>query len=811
MSAEGSKIIPIDIEQEVRRSFLDYSMSVIVSRALPDVRDGLKPVHRRILYALYEQGMTPDKPHRKSANLVGEVLGKYHPHGDSAVYDAMVRMAQNFSFRYPLVDGHGNFGSIDGDSAAAMRYTEVRMAPIALEMLTDIEKHTVSFKPNYDDTREEPEVLPSRVPNLLINGSAGIAVGMATNIPPHNLGEVVDGLILLLEQPDIDISELMRVIIAPDFPTGAIINGIRGIWEAYTTGRGSIKVRSKTQIDELKNGKYQIVVTEIPYLVNKARLVEKIAELVRDKRIDGITDLRDESDRTGIRIVIEIRRDGSPQIVLNQLYKHTQMQETFGVTMLALVDSVPRVLNLKEMLSLYLDHRKEIITRRTQYELEVARKRLHIVEGLRIALNHLDEVVRLIRNAENDKEAREGLMREFGLSEEQANAILDMRLRRLTGLEREKLEDEFLDLLEQIHDLEDILARPERVVALIKEDLTRVKEKYADPRRTVVEQDEYSEDIEDLIQEESIVVNLTNRGYIKRQPLSTYRSQKRGGRGLVGTTTKVEDFATEIFVTSNLATILFFTNQGKVYSSKAYHIPEASRQAKGTPAINFLSLDPQEKVTTIIAVNDFKEEQNLLMVTKKGIVKKVLISAFENIRRNGIIAINLRVDDELVGVKKTQPGDKIILAASTGMAIVFDEGDVRPMGRTATGVKGINLTDGGTVVDVDKFKEGADLVLATEKGYGKRSALELFKAQKRGGKGLKAINVSDNIGSVIGAKVVVDDEDLMILTSNGIVIRLAVEDVSKQGRYTRGVVLMKLDEGDRIVSIAHFKSEEEDL
>lgn len=809
MNFEGSKIVPIDIEQEVRKSFLDYSMSVIVSRALPDVRDGLKPVHRRILYALYEQGMTPDKPHRKSANLVGEVLGKYHPHGDSAVYDAMVRMAQEFSIRYPMVDGHGNFGSIDGDSAAAMRYTEVRMAPIASEMLTDIDKKTVSFRPNYDDTREEPEVLPSRVPNLLINGSAGIAVGMATNIPPHNLSEVVDGLILLMDQPDIDIHQLMQVIIAPDFPTGAIINGVKGIRDAYTTGRGTIRIRSKAQIEELKNGKYRIIVTEIPYQVNKARLVEKIAELVRDKRIEGITDLRDESDRTGIRVVIETRKDVSPEIILKQLYKHTQMQETFGVIMLALVDSIPRVLNLKEMLSFYLDHRKEIITRRTQYELEVARKRLHIVEGLRIALNHLDEVVRLIRNAENDKDAREGLMREFGLSEEQANAILDMRLRRLTGLERDKLEDEFLDLLEKINDLEDILARPERVIALIKEELVKVKERYGDARRTKVEPDEYSEDIEDLIQEESIVVNLTNRGYIKRQPLSTYRSQKRGGRGLIGTTTKVEDFATEIFVTSNLATILFFTNKGKVYSSKAYRIPEASRQAKGTPAINFLSLDPQEKVTTIITVNDFLEKRNLLMVTKRGTVKKVSISAFEHIRRNGIIAINLKEDDELVGVKKTRPGDKIILAASTGTAIVFDEGDVRAMGRSAAGVKGITLTGGGTVVDVDKFKEGADLVLATEKGYGKRTALELFKVQKRGGKGLKALNLSDKTGSVIGAKVVVDDEELMLLTGNGIVIRLAVEDISRQGRYARGVVLMRLDEGDRIVSIAHFKSEEE--
>lgn len=811
MTVQGSKIIPIDIEKEVKRSFLDYSMSVIVSRALPDVRDGLKPVHRRILYALYDQGMTPDKSHRKSANLVGEVLGKYHPHGDTAVYDAMVRMAQDFSIRYPLVDGHGNFGSIDGDSAAAMRYTEVRMAPIAVEMLTDIDKETVPFKPNYDDSREEPEVLPSRIPNLLINGSAGIAVGMATNIPPHNLSEVVDGLILLLDHPDIEISELMQTIIAPDFPTGGIINGVQGIKQAYTTGRGSIKIRSKTNIEELRNGKHQIIVTEIPYLVNKARLIERIAEQVRDKKIEGITDLRDESDRNGIRIVIEVKKDFSPHIVLNQLYKHTQMQNTFGVNMLALVDSVPHVLNLKQMLSFYLDHRKEIITHRTRYELKVARRRLHIVEGLRIALKHLDAVISLIRRAANDQEAREGLMQEFGLSEEQANAILDMRLRRLTSLEREKLEDEFLDLLERIHDLEEILARPERVVALIKEDLTNVKDKYGDARRTEVEIDELSEDIEDLIQEESVVITLTNRGYIKRQPLSTYRSQRRGGRGLIGTTTKVEDFATEIFVTSNLATILFFTNTGRVYSLKAYRIPESSRQSKGAPAINFLELNPQEKVTTIISVNDFQEEQTLLMVTKKGIAKKVKISAFEQIRRNGIIAINLKEDDELVGVKKTQPGDKIILVASSGMAIVFDEEDVRTMGRAAAGVKGISLAYGATVVDADIVKKGADIVLATEKGYGKRTALRLFRPQRRGGKGLKAINISTKNGQVIGAKVVVADEELMMLTGNGIVIRLAVEDISKQGRYSRGVVLMKLDEGDRIVSIARFKSEEEGL
>ncbi|MGE5422241.1 MAG: DNA gyrase subunit A [Ignavibacteriales bacterium] len=812
MNAESSRIIPIDIEQEVKRSFLDYSMSVIVSRALPDVRDGLKPVHRRILYSLSELGMTPDKPHRKSANVVGEVLGKYHPHGDSAVYEAMVRLAQDFSIRYLMVDGHGNFGSIDGDSAAAMRYTEVRMRPIAMEMMADLDKETVPFKPNYDDSRLEPEVLPSRIPNLLVNGSSGIAVGMATNIPPHNLGEVVDGLNLLLDEPDIDIQGLMSVIKAPDFPTGATICGLKGARDAYMTGRGSIKVRAQTEIEELKNGKSQIIVKEIPYMVNKARLVEKIADLVREKKIDGITDLRDESDRTGIRVVIELRRDVTPQILLNQLYKQTQLQDSFGVTMLALVDGVPRVLNLKEMLYYYLEHRKVIITARTEYELGLARKRLHIVEGLRIALTYLDEVIALIRSASDDKAAREGLMTQFQLSEEQANAILDMRLRRLTSLERDKLEEEFLDLLEKIHDLEDILGRPERVVAIIKEDLAEIKKKYADGRRSkIVEYMEDDLEMEDLIQEETIVVTLSNRGYIKRQPLNTYRSQKRGGRGLIGTTTKAEDFATEIFVTSNLATILFFTNKGRVFSHKAYNIPEASRQAKGTPAINFLALTNQEKVQTIIAISDFGENQHLLMVTKKGIVKKVPISAFQHIRKNGIIALTLRDEDELVGVKRTAPGDKLLLVSSRGMAIMFEESDVRAMGRTAAGVKGISMGGKAVVVDVDKYKEEADVVLVTEKGYGKRSPMNQFRTQKRGGKGLKAINISDKNGPVIGAKVVIPEEEVIILTGNGIVIRLATVDISRQNRYSRGVMLMKVDHDDRIVSVARFKSEEEEL
>lgn len=811
MAAEHSRIIPIVIEEEVKRSFLDYSMSVIMSRALPDVRDGLKPVQRRILYALHEQGMTPDKPHRKSANLVGEVLGKYHPHGDLAVYDAMVRMAQDFSFRYPLVDGHGNFGSIDGDSPAAMRYTEVRMAPIAAEMLVDIDKETVDFRPNYDDTREEPSVLPSRVPNLLINGASGIAVGMATNIPPHNLGEVVEGLVYLLDNPEADVYELMDFILAPDFPTGGIIMGLRGVREAYATGRGSIKVRAKASIEEIKGNRYQIVISEIPYMVNKARLIERIAELVRDRKIDGISDLRDESDRTGIRVVVELRRDVSPQVVLNQLLKHTQLQDTFGVTMLALVDGVPRTLNLKEMLSLYLDHRKEIITRRTRYDLGVARKRLHIVEGLRIALNHLDEVIALIRAAADDHEAREGLMNRFLLSEEQANAILEMRLRRLTGLEREKLEEEFLSLLEQIRDLEDILNRPERVIGIIREELLEVKSKYQDKRRTQISEDEGEDDLdtESLIQEESIVVTLTNRGYIKRMPLSTYRSQKRGGKGLIATTTRAEDFATDIFVTTNLAPILFFTNLGRVYSMKAYKIPEASRQARGVPAVNFLALGPGEKVTTIISVDKFSDDRHLMMVTSHGIVKKVALSEFSSIRRSGIIAINLKEGDELVGVKKVEPGDKLVLVTSNGLAIVFSESEVRAMGRTATGVKGITLSEGARVVDVDKYREGADLIIATERGYGKRTPLNQFRIQKRGGKGLKAMIITEKNGPVIGAKVVMPEEELIILTVNGIVIRLQTADISRQNRYARGVMLMRVEENDRIASIARFESEEE--
>lgn len=811
MKTQMAKVIPIDIEREVKRSFLDYSMSVIVSRALPDVRDGLKPVQRRILYALYEQGMTPDKPHRKSANLVGEVLGKYHPHGDMAVYDAMVRMAQDFSMRYLLVDGHGNFGSIDGDSAAAMRYTEVRMSPIAMEMLADIEKNTVPFRPNYDDSRMEPEVLPARIPNLLINGSSGIAVGMATNIPPHNLGEIVDGLLLLLDKPEADVRDIMKVVKGPDFPTGATIAGTKGIREAYTTGRGSIRIRAKVNIEETKGGRHQIVVTEIPYLVNKARLIERIAELVREKKIEGISDLRDESDRHGIRIVIEVKKEATPKVILNQLFKHTQLEDNFGVTMLALVDGVPQVLNLRQMLSLYLEHRKTVIINRTKHDLELARKRQHVVQGLLVALDHIDEVIEMIRSSKDDQTAKKRLMDALNLSEEQAEAILQMRLRRLTGLERDKLNQEFRHLKERIEDWEDVLARSERVVSIIKEELKEIKEKYQDPRRTEIrEAEEVEVDEEDLIQEEMVVITLTDKGYVKRQPLSVYRSQKRGGKGLIGTTTRAEDFATDILVASNLSTLLFFTNKGRAYSAKAYVIPEAGRQAKGTSLANLLTLGAEEKVTTIVAARETQEEVNLLMVTKKGLVKKVAINEFRKIRKNGIIAINLQDGDELVCVMKVNPQDKVILVSRQGMAIVFSEQDLRVMGRTAAGVKGIRLSDQDEVIDADKYEEGSDLFLTTENGFGKRTPLNQFRLQKRGGRGLIAIKLTAKTGPLVGARVVrALNDEVMLLTVNGIIIRLWAKEISQQGRTSRGVVLMRLDEGDKVISVARFKGETE--
>lgn len=805
-----SRVVQMDIEKEVKKSFLDYSMSVIVSRAIPDVRDGLKPVHRRILYALYDQGITHEKPHKKSANIVGEVMGKYHPHGDSAIYETMVKMAQDFSMRYPLIDGHGNFGSIDGDAAAAMRYTESRMARIAGEMLQDIEKDTVNWRANYDDTRQEPQVLPARIPNLLINGSAGIAVGMATNIPPHNLGEVVEGLELLIDNPEAGLEELMEKVPGPDLPTAGIIMGNDGIKKAYATGRGSFKTRARYHIEEKKGGRNAIIVTEIPYQVNKARLVEKIAELVRDKKIEGIVELRDESDRHGIRIVIEVRKDVNVNVVINKLFRHTQMEDSFGIIMLALVNGQPRVLSLKEMMLNYIDHRQEVITRRTRFDLKVARDRLHIVEGLLKALDYLDEVINLIRSSKDREEARQGLIARFQLSEIQANAILDMRLAQLTGLERSKLENEHGELLDRIADFEDILARPERIMAIIKQDLEEVKRKYADPRRTEISQELSDYDIEDLIEDHEVMITLSDRGYIKRQPLDTYKSQRRGGKGVSSATIRAEDVVNSVIVTSVLANVLFFTNTGRVFSTKAYRLPESSRQAKGMPLINFLELRPEEKVTTMVAARKLDPRRHLVMVTRQGVIKKVPLSAFENIRKNGLIALTLREDDELMGVKRIEKGDQIMVFSSYGLSIRFDEKQVRAMGRTATGVRAINLAQGDVVIGIDKYREGADALLVTENGYGKRTPTSEFRPQNRGGKGLKAIDITNKNGKLVAFQIVSEDEELLLLTGEGQAIRLEAEDISRQKRYSRGVLLMRLPDNDQIVSMARFKVEKEE-
>ncbi len=803
-------VATVDIEKEVKKSFLEYSMSVIVSRAIPDVRDGLKPVHRRILYALYDQGMTHDKPHKKSANIVGEVMGKYHPHGDAAIYEAMVKLAQDFAMRYPLVDGHGNFGSIDGDGAAAMRYTESRMSRIAEEMLIDIEKETVDWRPNYDDTRVEPQVLPSRIPNLLINGSSGIAVGMATNIPPHNLSEVVDAITLVIDNPDASVDDIMQVLPGPDFPTAGIIMGTGGIRKAYETGRGTLKVRARYTIEEQRNGKSAIVITEIPYQVNKARLVEKIAELVRDKKIDGIVDLRDESDRRGIRVVIELRRDVNVNVIVNKLLKHTQMEDTFGINMLALVHGQPMVLGIKDMLRYYIEHRQEVVVRRTQYDLKVARQRLHIVEGLKIALDNLDEVIDLITSSKDREQARNALMERFQLSEEQANAILDMRLVQLTNLERSKLDEEYEELLGRIADFEDILGNPERVFAIIKEDLADIKKKYGDKRRTEISQEISDYNVEDFIEDHEVVITLSNRGYIKRQPLDTYRSQRRGGKGVSATSIRTEDYSSDVVVTSVLSHVLFFTNQGRVFSSRVYHLPEASRQAKGLPLVNFIDLRPDERVTTLVAARKFDENRHMLMITRQGIIKKVALSAFSNIRRSGLIAVNLLPGDELVGAVRVVQGDVVIINTAQGQAILFDEGQVRPMGRTATGVKGISLDPGNYVIGIDKYRQGADVLIVTERGFGKRVPLEEFRTQNRGGKGILSIKLSEKTGEVVASKVVSEGDELVILTSEGQMIRLQVEDISIQGRYARGVVLMKLPDDDRIVSIARFRTEREE-
>ncbi len=796
------KVVSVKLENEMKNSYIDYAMSVIVARALPDVRDGLKPVHRRILYAMQEAGMGSTKPYKKSARIVGEVLGKYHPHGDSSVYDAIVRMAQDFSMRYMLADGHGNFGSVDGDPAAAMRYTEVRMSKISELMLQDIEKDTVEFMPNYDESLKEPTVLPAKFPQLLVNGTSGIAVGMATNIPPHNMCEVIDGTLQLIDNPDMTIEELMQTIKGPDFPTAGLILGTDGIRSAYTTGRGVIKMRADAHIETMSNGKNRIIATELPYQVNKARLVEKIAELVRDKSIDGITDLRDESDRNGMRIVIELRRDANPNVILNQLYKHTQLQESFGVIMLALVDGKPQVLNLKEVLHYYIKHQEDVITRRTKYELAKAEARAHILEGLTIALDHLDAVITTIRESRTAEIAKNALMESFHLSDKQAQAILDLRLQRLTGLEREKIEEEYQETLKAIEELKAILADEAKILAIIKKELLAVKEKYGDERRTRLTIDTSEIDMEDLIAEEDVVITLTHNNYIKRMPLTTYRNQKRGGRGVTGMGTKETDFVENLLITTTHHTILFFTSRGCVYYLKAYEIAEASRQAKGTAIINLLQLDKGEKITAVIQVREFNPDKFLFMATKKGIVKKTVLSDFKSMRKGGLIAISLDDDDELIGVKFTDGSRSVILGTKDGMAICFDESDVRSMGRTARGVRGIRLNAGDEVIGMANLHKNADVLTVTENGFGKRTSTEEYRPQTRGGKGVINLKVTEKTGAVIGLKVVRPGQELMLITTEGIVIRTNVDEISVISRNTQGVMLMKTDENDKVASMA---------
>lgn len=803
-----SQIKDRDIGTEMRESFMDYAMSIIVSRALPDVRDGMKPVHRRILYAMSELGMAPDKPHKKSARIVGEVIGKYHPHGDSAVYESMVRMAQDFSMRYMLVDGHGNFGSIDGDMAAAMRYTEARLSKIAMEMLRDINKETIDFAPNYDGEEQEPVVLPARYPNLLVNGVSGIAVGMATNIPPHNLGEVIDGVQAMIRNPDITPMELMEYIQGPDFPTSGYILGREGIRQAYRTGRGSVTMRAKATIEE-NNNKARIVVHEIPYQVNKARLVEKIAELVRDKRIDGITDLRDESDRNGMRIVIELRRDVNPNVVLNNLYKHTAMQSNFGINMLAIVNNEPKILNLRDVLFYYLEHQVIVIRRRTEFELKKAEARAHILEGLRIALDHLDEVIALIRASQTTEAAREGLMERFGLSHEQAQAILDMRLQRLTGLEREKIENEYQELLARIAELREILANEHLVLQIINDELQEIKERFSDERRTEITVGEDSILDEDLIPREEVIITITHTGYIKRLPANTYRSQKRGGRGVVGMDTKSEDFVEHLFVTNSHHYLMFFTDKGKAYRLKAYEIPELSRTARGTPIINLIQIEQGESINAVIPVENFDSDNFLFFATRQGVVKKTPLEDYVNIRKGGLIAINLRDDDSLIEVKLTDGQQEIIMGTAQGMSIRFKESDVRSMGRSATGVKGITLDDDDEVIGMDVVDQELDILIVTTKGYGKRTPASDYRSQTRGGKGIKTINITEKNGPVVALKVVKSEEDLMIITASGTIIRTSMEGISTMGRYAQGVKLINIREDDSVGTVCRADKSDE--
>ena len=809
MDNHDGKIIERDIENEMKTAYISYAMSVIVQRALPDVRDGLKPVHRRILYAMHEDGITSDKPYRKCANTVGSVLGRYHPHGDSSVYDAMVRMAQDFSLRYMLIDGHGNFGSIDGDGAAAMRYTEARMSKIAEYMLTDIEKNTVDFMPNYDDRLQEPTVLPSKIPQLLINGSSGIAVGMATNIPPHNLTEVCDGLIRIIENPNTTDEELMSIIKGPDFPTGGMILGKDGIKEAYRTGKGKIVVRAEAEIEEMANNKQRIIVTSLPYQVNKARLIENISKLVREKRIEGTSELRDESDRNDrVRIVIELKRDARAQVVLNQLYKNTQMQDTFGAILLALVDGEPKILTLRQCLDYYIDHRKTVILRRTKFELDKALARAHILEGLRIAIDNIDEVISIIRSSYDD--AKERLIERFGLTDIQAQAILDMRLKTLSGLQREKIEEEYKQLMELIAHLREILNNEQLVYDIIKEDLEEVKTKFGDERLTKIKPAEGDIEEEDLIKEEQTIVALTHFGYIKRMPADTYKSQRRGGKGITGISTRADDFVTEIFTASTHDTILFFSNKGKLYRLRGYEIPEAGRTAKGTAIVNLLSLDPGEKITAVIPISNFAEGKYLLMATQKGFIKKTALTEYNSARKTGLQAITLKEEDELIAVRLTDGQDNVVLVTEDGMSITFSEQDVRPMGRTAQGVIGIKLGDGDKVIGMESIIDGANatLLAITEHGFGKRTDLDEYRVQNRGGRGVITYKVTQKTGKLVGIRVTDDSNDIMMITDTGTIIRISVKDVSVLGRSTQGVTLMRTNDGGKVVSIELVEPEE---
>ena len=802
MIHEDSKMIQHEIHGEMKRSYIDYAMSVIVGRALPDVRDGLKPVHRRILYGMSQLGVTPDKPHKKSARIVGDVMGKYHPHGDSAIYDAMVRMAQSFSTRYMMVDGHGNFGSIDGDGAAAMRYTEARMTPFALQMLRDIEKETVDFVPNFDEEEKEPSVLPAKIPNLLVNGSNGIAVGMATSIPPHNLTEVIDAACYMIDNEDCTVDDLMEIIKGPDFPTGAMILGKNDAKEAYRTGQGKVTVRSKTQIEETKRGRMQIVVTEIPYQVNKARLIEKMAMLVKEKKVDGISTIRDESSRHGMRIVIELKKDANPQIMLNRLYKHTQLQDTYSMIMLALVNGQPKILNLYDILSEYLKHQKDVMTRRTKFDLKKAEARAHIVEGLRIALDNIDEIIKIIRSAYSDAKAK--LMERFSFSEIQAQAILDMRLARLQGLEREKLEKEYNELMEKIAYYNSLLADEKLLMGVVKDEITEIKEKYGDERRTQIVAAVDELDDEDLIAEENVAITLTHLGYLKRIPADTYKTQKRGGKGIAGLTTRENDFVKDLIMTSTHDYLMFFTNFGKAHKLKAYEIPEATRKAKGTPAVNFLNLLQRERINAVIPIKEFKEDSYLMGITKKGTIKKTALSQFDTNRKNGLIAVKLKDGDELIDIKQTSGNDDVIIVTKNGKSIRFNEKDVRPMGRAAGGVRAIKLEDDDEVVSMSLVKDDDELLVVTQNGYGKRTPVKEYKVQERGGKGILTYDKKkfSKTGELIGAMTVEEDDEILLINSDGIIIRIAAKDVSELGRATLGVRIMKVADDTNIISMA---------